>query len=58
MNAEERHELDHAAAAADHLLALVVATDRTFRVTADRHDAAVALVQTIAAALCSTRGDR
>ena len=58
MSRDERHELDHAAASAEHPLALVVATDPTFRMTAERHGAAVALVQAIVAALCSTRGAR
>src|SRR5690348_1595866 len=46
----------HASAAAEHLLTLVVATDPSFRVTAEMHDAATALVHAVAAALCSTRG--
>ena len=50
--------LDHAAVAADHMLALVVAADPTFQVTAERHDAAVALVEAIVAALSSRRSDR
>ena len=50
--------LDHAGHAADHMLALVVAADPTFQVTAERHGAAVALVEAIVAALSSRRGDR
>ena len=49
---------DHAVAAADHMLALVIAADPTFQVTAERHGAAVALVEAIVAALSSRRGDR
>jgi hypothetical protein len=51
-------DLDHATAAADRMLALVVVADPTFQVTAERHDATVALVEAIVAALSSTRGDR
>ena len=50
--------LDHAGHAADHMRALVVGADPTFQVTAERHDAAVALVEAIVAALSSRRGDR
>ena len=42
MTSDERRELDHAAAAADHVLALIVAVHPTFRVTPDWHDAMVA----------------
>ena len=58
MNADERRELDHAAAAADHVLALVVAADPTFRVTAEQHDAMVALLEAIVSALTVARGAR
>jgi hypothetical protein len=50
--------LDHAGHAADHMLALVVEADPTFQVTAERHGAAVALVEAIVAALSPRRGDR
>jgi hypothetical protein len=48
---DERPELDHAAAVADHVLALIVAADPTFRATPERHDAMVALVQAVARAV-------
>jgi hypothetical protein len=54
---DERPELDHAAAAADHLLALVVATDPSFQVSAEMHDATVALVHAVVSAL-TAGGDR
>jgi hypothetical protein len=50
---DERPELDHAAAAADHVLALIVAADPTFRATPERHDAMVALVQAVARAVAA-----
>ena len=50
---DERPELDHAAAVADHVLALIVAADPTFRATPERHDAMVALVQAVARAVAA-----
>jgi hypothetical protein len=50
---DERPKLDHAAAAADHVLALIVAADPTFRATPKRHDAMVALVQAVARAVAA-----
>jgi hypothetical protein len=44
----ERPRLDHAAAAAEHVLALVVAQDRTYEVTAEAHDRMVELMQAFA----------
>ena len=48
---DDRHELDHASAAADHMLALVVAANPASRVTAGMHDATVELVRSIVRAL-------
>jgi hypothetical protein len=42
-----RPELDHARAAAAHVLALVVAQDPTYTVTADAHDRMVELVKSV-----------
>ena len=49
----ERFELGHAGRAADHVLALVVAQDPTFRVTPEHHDAMAALVQAVARAVAA-----
>jgi hypothetical protein len=46
-----RPELHHAGWAAHHVLALVVAADPTFRVTADVYDAMFELLQSVARAL-------
>jgi hypothetical protein len=40
--------VDHAGAAADHIHALIVAAEPTFRVTAEQHDAMVELVNSVA----------
>ena len=47
----ERPELDHAARAADHMLALVVTREPAFQVTAEMHDATVELVHAVVSAL-------
>lgn len=39
--------LDHAAQAAAHVLALVAAGDPSYRVTPERHDSMVALLESI-----------
>jgi hypothetical protein len=51
-------EFDHASRAADHVLALVAAREPGYRVTAEKHDTMVALVEAIAAALSSAGGAR
>ena len=46
---------DHAGRAADHILAVVVAQDPTYRVSAEAHDAMVEMVQAVARLLVSGR---
>ncbi len=50
-----RVESDHATRSADALLALVVARDPSFVVSAEIHDAAVALIHALAGALARVR---
>jgi hypothetical protein len=52
---DERPELDHAGRAADHVVALVVATDPTFRVTPETHDRVTAVVEAVVSALVAVR---
>lgn len=47
---------DHAGRAADHVLALVVAENPAYTVTADLHDAVVNVVQAVARALVVSSG--
>jgi hypothetical protein len=49
------HDLDHAAAAADHILALVAAEDPTYPVTPEGHDTMVELVESVARLLLCGR---
>lgn len=46
---------DHAGQAADHLLALVVAVDSSFRVTPELRRATAALISSLAVVLANTR---
>lgn len=50
---DDRLGRGHADAAADHILALVVAQDATLRVTPELHDATAAIVRSVAAALAA-----
>ena len=56
MNIDDRRTRIHAAAAADHILALVTARDPEIEPTPELHDACAALVVAFAAALVAAGG--
>ena len=47
----ERPELDHAAATADHIVALLAVQDPNYRATPELHDALAVLVRQVVSAL-------